>query len=93
MKNMKKAGIFYILPLLIAGLLLSNGSLAEDQTESHFSEGMKTRRGKGAANDITFTADGTQFAVTTNIGIWIYDAKMGAEITVLKGPGAAVTGK
>ena len=44
------------------------------------------RLGKGAASDITFTPDGTQFAVATNVGIWVYDAKTGAEIALLKQP-------
>ena len=84
---MRKPILFYIALLLILNLFLSNRSLAQDHTQSHLPEGVKTRSGKGAASDITFTPDGTQFAVTTNIGIWIYDAKTGAEITVLKQPG------
>ena len=83
---MKKTRLFYIVSLLIVGIL-PNWSLAQDQTQEHFSEGAKMRIGKGSASDIAFSPDGTQFAVTTNIGIWIYDAKTGAEITVLKQPG------
>ena len=81
---MKKSILFYIALLLISSLLLSNRSLAADYTQWHLPEGAKMRLGKGRANDITFSPDGTQFAVTTNIGIWIYDAKTGAEITVLQ---------
>ena len=84
---MKKPILFYITLLLISNLFVSNQSLADDPTQRHLPESAKTRIGKGAASDITFTPDGTQFAVTTNIGIWIYDAKTGAEITVLKQPG------
>ncbi len=84
---MKKRILFYIALLLISSLLLSNASLAQEYTQWHLPEGAKMRLGKGRANDITFSPDGTQFAVTTNIGIWIYDAKTGAEITVLKQPG------
>ena len=83
---MKKAIPLYAILLSIASLFLSNG-FAEDHIQQHFPEGAKMRIGKGAASDITFTPDGTQFAVTTSIGIWIYDAKTGAEITVLKQPG------
>lgn len=79
---MKKPILFYMPLLLISSLLLSKTSLAQESTQQH----LPKRLGKGAANDITFTPDGTQFAVTTNIGIWIYDAKTGAEITVLKQP-------
>ena len=77
---MKKPMLFYIALLLISSLLLSNSSLAQQ----HLPEDAKLRLGKGSANDTTFTPDGTQFAVATNIGIWIYDAKTGAEITLLK---------
>ena len=84
---MKKRIFLYIALLLILSLLFSKTSLAQESTQRHLPEGAKMRTGKGAASDITFTPDGTQFAVTTNTGIWIYDAKTGAEITVLKQPG------
>ena len=83
---MKKTGLFFVTFLLIVALW-SSRSLAQDHTQRHLPEGVKMPIDKGAASDITFTPDGTQFAVTTNIGIWIYDAKTGAEITVLKQPG------
>ena len=83
---MKKTRLFYITLLLIVGYF-SNVSLAQEYTQWNLPEGAKMRLGKGSANDITFSPDGTQFAVTTNIGIWIYDAKTGAEITLLKQPG------
>ena len=41
------------------------------------------RLGKGWIKDIAFSPDGTQFAVATMIGIWIYDAHTGAEIALL----------
>ena len=91
---MKKAGILYIAPLLIAGLLLSNRSLAQDPAEWHFTEGAKMRLGKGRINDIKFSPDGSRFAVATTIGIWIYDAHTGEEISllaVLPGEGREVT--
>ena len=84
---MKKRILFYIALLLISSLLLSNASLAQDHTQWHLPEGAKIRIDKGAVSDITFSPDGTQFAVATSIGIWIYDAKTGAAITLLKQPG------
>ena len=48
-------------------------------------EGAKARFGKGAINDIKFSPDGAQFAVATTIGVWMYDAKTGAEISLLPG--------
>ena len=46
----------------------------------------KLRLGKGKTNDIEFTDDGSQFAVATSIGIWIYDAKTGKELSLLQNP-------
>ena len=83
---MKKIGLCFIVLLLIAALL-SNGSLADDYTQWQLPEGAKMRLGKGSVNDIQFSPDGAEFAATTSIGIWIYDAKTGAEITLLKQPG------
>ena len=63
--KMKKRILFYIAFLSILSLLLSNRSLAQEYTQWHLPEGAKMRLGKGRANDITFSPDGTQFAVTT----------------------------
>lgn len=86
---MKQTGLFYIILLLIIGLL-PNWSLAQD----HFSEGAKMRLGKGRINDIQFSPTGSRFAVATSIGIYMYDAYTGAELallTVLPGEGREVT--
>ncbi|RKU22494.1 hypothetical protein C6499_19790, partial [Candidatus Poribacteria bacterium] len=79
---MKKTGLFYITLLLIVGYF-SNGSLAQDQTQEHFSEGAKMRLGKGGINDIKFSPDGRRFAVATPIGIWMYDAHTGEELSLI----------
>lgn len=89
----KKIGAFSIVTLLIAGIL-SNGSLAQDEVEWHFTESAKMRLGKGRINDIQFSPDGSRFAVATSIGIWMYDAHTGEELSlfaVLPGEGRMVT--
>ena len=89
----KKIGLFSILILLVFGISL-NGSLAQDEAESHFAEGAKMRLGKGRINDIKFSPDGRRFAVATSIGIWMYDTQTGEElslIAVLPGEGRDVT--
>ena len=48
-------------------------------------EGVKVRLGKGSINDIKFSPDGTRFAVATTIGVWMYDAQTGKEISLFKG--------
>ena len=78
----KKIELFSILILLVVGISL-NGSLAQDEAESHFAEGAKMRLGKGRINDIQFSPDGRRFAVATSIGIWMYDAHTGEELSVL----------
>ena len=81
---MKKMRLFGIVLLLIVGFL-SNGSLAQDWTRWQLPEGAKMRLGKGKVNDITFSRDGTRFAVATTIGIWIYEARTGEAIALLTG--------
>lgn len=79
---MKKIRRFSIALLLIVGFL-PNGSLAQDYTQWNLPEGAKMRLGKGWMRDIAFSPDGSQFAVATMIGIWIYDAQTGREIALL----------
>lgn len=72
---MKKKRLLYIVCLLIPGLLLlSNGFAQEYTTQWHLPEGAKARLGKGKLNRIMFSPDGTRIAVSTAIGIWVYDA-------------------
>lgn len=80
----KKIGVFSITILLIVGLL-PHWSLAQDYTQWNLPEGAKMRIGKGKINDITFSPDGTRFAVAATIGIWIYNAHTGKEPTLLTG--------
>ena len=79
---MKTAGMFYITLLLMVGLFL-NGSLAENYTRSQLPTGAKMRLGKGWIRDISFSPDGSQFAVATMIGVWLYEARTGREIALL----------
>ncbi len=50
----------------------------------------KLRLGKGKTNDIEFSDDGSQFAVATPTGIWVYDAKTGKELSLLQNPGTGI---
>ena len=45
----------------------------------------KARFGKGGINAIQFSPDGTQLAVGSNIGIWLYDVETGEEKALFKG--------
>ena len=80
---MLKKSLFFSIALLLITALLSNGSLAQDQIQEHFSEGAKMRLGKGRINEIKFSPNGKRFAVATAIGIWMYDAHTGEELSLL----------
>ena len=79
---MKKTILYYIILLLIPILFLSDG-FAQDYTQWQLPEGAKMRVGKGKVNDVKFSLDGDLLAVATNIGVWLYDAHVGAEIALL----------
>ncbi|MDE0087126.1 MAG: sigma-70 family RNA polymerase sigma factor, partial [Candidatus Poribacteria bacterium] len=61
-----------------------------DGTVKHYSQWelpkkAKARLGKGGINAAQFSPDGTQLAVGSNIGIWLYDVKTGKEIHLFPG--------
>ncbi len=75
--------LFITLFLLIQNLLLSI-VFAQDYTNWHLPEGAKIRLGKGEINDVKFSPNGSQLAVATDLGVWIYDAHTGDEISLIK---------
>lgn len=81
---MKKILLLSIALLLTMGTFLIIGS-AQDYTQWQLPEGATTRLGKGRINDIVFSPDGTKFAVATSIGIWIYSADSGKELSLITG--------
>ncbi len=84
---MKKTLPFYTVLLLIVNLFTLDTSLAQDYTTRwHLPEGAIARLGRGLVNDIKYFPDGSQFAVATPIGIWIYDALSGKDIKFLRTP-------
>ena len=82
-----------LLLFLTSVVFLANQSVikadAKDYTKWNLPEGATTRLAKGRINDIVYAPDGKQFAVSTNIGIWIYDALTGVETELIKEPGRA----
>ena len=76
--------------LFVCFPFLKNSS-AQDTPQWHLPEGVKARIGKGRANDIALSPDGSQLAVATGIGIWLYNARTGAEIALLTGHTDRVT--
>ena len=61
-----------------------------DETDTDYSQWAlpkeaKARFGKGGINAIQFSPDGTQLAVGSNIGIWLYDVETGEEKSLFAG--------
>lgn len=48
-------------------------------------DGAIARFGRGSIREITYSPDGTQLAVATTIGVWIYDAQTGEELDPITG--------
>ena len=62
-----------------------------DDSQWQLPEDAKFRLGKGLLHDIKYTPDGNRIAVATDIGIWIYNAQTGKELTLLTGHTRRVT--
>ncbi len=72
---MKKITFLYSVHLFILCLLLSDGFAQEYAAKWHLPEGAKARLGRGKLNNVIFSPDGTRIAISTPIGIWVYDAQ------------------
>ena len=74
---------------LIACLLPFAGAQTDDIVDTYpqweLPKAAKMRLGKGGINAIQFSPDGTQLAVGTGIGVWLYDVKTGEEISLFEG--------
>ena len=69
--------------VLIILAVFSVNSLAQEYTRWRLPEGATLRLGKGAVNEIAYSPDGTQIAVATSIGVWLYDAETYKETALL----------
>ena len=58
---------------------------AKDYSQWELPKAAKARLGKGGINAIQFSPDGTQLAVGSNIGVWLYDVKTGEEKSLFPG--------
>ncbi|MDE0683901.1 MAG: sigma-70 family RNA polymerase sigma factor [Candidatus Poribacteria bacterium] len=57
----------------------------KDYSQWQLPKAAKARFGKGGINAIQFSPDGTQLAVGSNIGIWLYDVETGEEKSLFAG--------
>ena len=76
---------YLILTLLLIPILFLSNGYTQDYTTWGLPEGAKARLGKGEITAIEFSADSSQIAVASSVGIWLYDAHTGKEITLLPG--------
>jgi len=87
-----------IFTLFFINTLFLSHAFADDYTRWELPEGAKMRLGKGKIANLEghstdigwgrsyqFSPDGTQFAVVSSIGIWVYDVQTGKESTLATG--------
>ena len=82
---MKKITFLYSVHLFILCLLLSNGFAQEYAAKWHLPDGAKARLGRGKLKNVIFSPDGTRIAVSTSIGIWVYDAQTREAVSLFAG--------
>ena len=58
---------------------------AKDYSQWELPKAAKARLGKGGINAIQFSPDGSQLAVGTDIGVWLYNAETGKETSLFAG--------
>ena len=68
-----------------APLVLLDNAAPQDYTQLGLPQNAKRRLGKGRVTDMAYAPDGNQLTVSTQIGIWIYDARTGEELKTLIG--------
>ena len=57
---------------------------AQNHSSWGLPDGAKMRLGKGRINEVMFAPNGKYFVVASTIGIWIYDAQIGNELSLLR---------
>ena len=82
---MKKLRLFNVVLFLLAVLFVQY-SFAQNDNPLSLPEGAKARLGKGliTLGAIAYSPDGTRLAVSSSLGIWLYDAHTGTEVALLQ---------
>ena len=66
-------------------------TLAEDYAQFSLPEGAIARIGKGTLGEVQFSPDGSLLAVSSSIGIWLYDPDTGKELDLIPQSGCTFT--
>ena len=64
-----------VLTLILVLMISIPNASAQDYTKWELPAGAKLRLGKGTVKELQFSPDGTRLALTTAIGIWLYDVQ------------------
>ncbi len=80
-----KSKLFLILVVLFTMLTFIPNTFAQNSPHWHLPEGAVLRLGKSVIYNIEYSPDGTRFAVSSALGIWLYDAQTGEELDLLTG--------
>ncbi len=73
-----------IVAFLLAFIFFIASGFAQDYMKWGLPEYATLRIGKGSINDLKHSPNGELLAVATSIGVWIYDADSGKEISLLQ---------
>ena len=83
--------MFLIVPMFV--YVADTAADYEPHTQWSLPEGAKARLDKGSiTGNIAYSPDGTRLAVASSIGVWIYDAQTGEELSLLAGEELSLLG-
>ncbi len=79
-----KPKFFVILSILLTTLAFTPTLFAQDSLW-HLPKGATLRLGKGKVGHLEYSPDGTRLAVSSAVGIWLYDAETDEALDLLTG--------
>ena len=82
---MKKLLLMLVLFFFVALCISPSFAQYEPSMQMGLPEGAIARFSRGSISKIGYSTDGTQIAVTTSIGVWLYDAQTGEELDLITG--------
>ena len=89
---MKLKQFLVLILISFAPLVVLHNAFAQEYTQVNLLQDAKLRIGKGTITDMAYSPDGNQLAVSTSIGVWIYDSRTGEELTTLVGQMPGIIG-
>ena len=84
LNNIWKFWMPFLLSISLILFLFVSAVSAQNHARWGLPDGAKMRLGKGRIYEVEFSPHGRYFAVASTIGIWIYDAQTGNELSLLR---------